>query len=233
MKTEAKERPILFSGEMVRALLREENPKTQTRRAVKPQPDPEMVREGVLFRNPSKLRSYIGEIEKIPCPYGQPGDRLWVREAFCQGADEVIYRATEKSLVVTDDGDGFQILNKDGTCKSPWKPSIHMPRAASRITLEVVTVRVERLQEISEEDALAEGIIYQKPTAEDIEDGATDGVYIVPGLTQPLGQPMWAPTAALAYRFLWESINGPASWDANPWVWVVEFKRNTSKEARP
>ena len=214
-----KERPILFSGEMVRALLREENPKTQTRRLVK------RTDSGRVKAIGSARNWHLDDpCAVLACPYGQPGDRLWVREN---------YRLLAKMDCVSPGNavDSTRWFEADGMPPVAFqtygkiRPSIHMPRWASRITLEVGSVRVERLQDISEEDALAEGIFYQKPTAEDIKDGATDGVYIVPGLTQPLGQPMWAPTAALAYRFLWESINGPASWDANPWVWVVTFRR--------
>jgi hypothetical protein len=132
----------------------------------------------------------------MPCPYGSPGDRLWVREAFrdarSHAAGRVLYRA-------------------DGDVACGWKPSIHMPRSASRITLEVTGVRVERLQAISEADALAEGVSF-------VADGcARFGVDGLPG--------SWCDCAVTAYAALWESINGAGSWDANPWVWVIEFKR--------
>lgn len=124
------------------------------------------------------------------CPYGKPGDRLWVRETWTPGTQgTVIYRAAYSN------GHEFK----------GWKPSIHMPRWASRITLEVVSVRVERLQDISEEDAWAEGI-----PKEFCEPGKSCTCE-----SNPVGK----------YADLWESINGPGSWDANPYVWVVEFRK--------
>jgi len=164
-----KERPILFSGPMVRAIL--EGRKTQTRRIVKPQP---LRDRGVMAFND-------GEHPQMRCPYGKPGDRLWVRETWCPDVEPYTFRYK---------ADGDEPLER-------WRPSIHIPRWASRITLEVVSVRVERLQNISEDDALAEGITL-------VERG-----------TSPVDQ----------FNKLWESINGPGSWEANPWVWVVEFKR--------
>jgi hypothetical protein len=164
-----KERPILFSGPMVRAIL--EGRKTQTRRIVKPQPL--CIASGEWIMNGSA------------CKYGKPGDRLWVRETWWAPRDDVRgeYKREYIKYAATLDGMG----------QPTWKPSIHMPRWASRINLEVVSVRVERLQNISEEDARAEGI--------------------------------WQPNWPLSWRQLWESINGAGSWEANPWVWVVEFKR--------
>jgi len=193
-----KERPILFNGAMVRALL--DGSKTQTRRVFK-------TTNGGVWPNQNDLPGMRQILRS--CPYGQPGDRLWVREAWCGEVDgdtsQLIYNDdgnTYKCLyradghhVVLDDGDGFTKTRKDGSEASPWKPSIHMPRWASRITLEITGVRVERLQDISETDALAEGI----------------------------DQDTCVPVAM--YRDLWEQINGFSSWDKNPWVWVVEFKR--------
>ena len=192
-----KERPILFSAPMVRALL--DGSKTQTRRVVKPQP----VYDG-RFAGGWKLKGKKGHeaatcspfIAEV-CPYGQPGDRLWVRESFAH-----IYRDNSsperrsfEDVAYMADGRGIDI----GAYGS-WKPSIHMPRWASRITLEITGVRVERLQDISEADARAEG-------ASQHPDGP------------------WH-----AYRSLWTLINGPDSWAANPWVWIIEFKRIDQKE---
>lgn len=193
-----KERPILFSAPMVRALL--DGSKTQTRRVVKP--------EGAFhifqFRGttaaagadePTGEWGWCGServVHKhIRCPYGQPGDRIWVRETFAKAemmdGRQYAYRAT---------GDLLGCM--------PWKPSIHMPRVASRITLEIVNVSVERLQDISERDAAEEGcgcLLDEFPQ--------WDGE---PNLYRKL------------YRVLWERINGAGSWAADPWVWVVEFK---------
>lgn len=205
-------KPILFSGPMVRAIL--EGRKTQTRRIVKPQPLHDGGRTPRVNYDDHGSVMSIGDSEKrIACPYGRPGTRLWVRETFFEMADpltsrsydppKACYRATNEDEVICDDGDGFAEVNKNGTLKSPWKPAIHMPRWASRITLEVTGVRVERLQDISREDVIAEGI------------------------TERDGAPIAECVAAWhePYAALWNTINGPGSWEKNDWVWVVEFKR--------
>jgi hypothetical protein len=213
-----KERPILFSAPMVRALL--DGTKTQTRRVVKPRPDWAMGKRCML--QPHELAGEVNQGEYSNCPYGQPGDRLWVRETWCGEIDghtsQLIYNEdgnTYKCLyradghhVVLDDGDGFTKTNKDGSEASPWKPSIHMPRWASRITLEITAVRVERLQDISKADAQAEGIV---------PDG--DGGWHLADTRHYMDDPI------SSYASLWEYINGPGSWDLNPWVWVIEFKK--------
>ena len=208
-----KERPILFSAPMVRALLA--GTKTQTRRVVKPPRN----RSAFVLLDHGKgwwpYQSDDGESElcddgmehPYTCPYGQPGDRLWVREAF---SGPHCMDATDECVAVRPSkwGEGSRIWYwADGNpTHGDWtrpRPSIHMPRWASRILLEVTAVRVERLQDISEADARAEGCIEEEK----------------PGF--PICSPRnW-------YRILWEQINGPGSWDANPWVWVVEFKRVT------
>lgn len=197
------DRPILMSAPMVRAILA--GTKTQTRRVVKPQPFRDPSTHGYQWHGGAALlRAGYGaryvhtNLEPMKravmkcCPYGQPGDRLWVRETWAkwgvdyQGGEgpskheEPIYRA---------DGDPWDERDK-------WRPGMFMPRWASRITLEATGVRVERLQDISEADAMAEGCETEHPD-----------------------------TAVGAYEWLWESIHGPGSWDANPWVWVVSFQR--------
>lgn len=182
-----REKPILFSGEMVRAIL--EGRKTQTRRVVKPQPGANN-RIRITGGNVMNIRD-----QKISenCPYGQPGDRLWVRETWRPHTpDATAYRA---------DGDGVM----DGF-RWRWRPSIHMPRWASRILLEVVAVRVERLQDISEHDAIEEGLFSTGFAA---------------GVCHPHAQ---ENCRRCGYKALWNRIIGPGAWDANPWVWVVEFK---------
>ena len=176
-----KERPILFSAPMVRALLA--GTKTQTRRVIKPR--------HLAFFN-QDAAAMLSDWNERPLPYGKPGDRLWVRETWHDASSSLhscaLYRA-----------DGID-LHWD-----KWTPSIHMPRWASRITLEITSVRVERLQEISEADAQAEGWTRRPEVSTDPQvhkEAARD----------------W-------FMDLWESINGPGSWDANPWVWVIEFKR--------
>ncbi|TXG96520.1 MAG: hypothetical protein E6R08_09305 [Nevskiaceae bacterium] len=203
-----KERPILFSGPMVRAIL--SGQKTVTRRVVKPQfqAAPVDVVDGVpSWDSPT---NYAGEVQMNtqhgkPCPYGKPGDRLWVREAWAQinvaqapGESWVVYRECDNR---TDYG-------------GPWKPSIHMRRRDSRILLEVTDVRVERLQDISDDQAEAEGIEGCIPSC--------------PGPYDEHGNPecdCMNLTYKQSFQALWESINGRKSWDADPWVWVVEFKR--------
>ncbi|KIA78994.1 hypothetical protein QR66_18395 [Chromobacterium piscinae] len=185
-----KERPILFAGEMVRAALA--GTKTQTRRIVKGEPD-------FIRWNPIAINGVAGwENEHgrpLRCPHGRPGDRLWVREAF-----QIVRRGDDWDIPI------YRADDIAGHINSGWKPSIHMPRWASRILLEITDVRVERLQDISEADAVAEGVT---PAA--VQSFSDTGL-----VTRPAG---------FAYRDLWEQINGAGSWDANPWVWVVEFKR--------
>lgn len=194
-----KERPILFSAPMVRALL--SGSKTQTRRIMKPQPEkcpPDYSRPGHLW--PCRIHQTMLHVEKelqnlegsweglagAACPYGREGDRLWVRETFGRAWHHAqppfFYRASDENSVGSHP-------EFDG-----WKPSIHMPRAASRIMLEIVSVRVERLNDISEADAAAEGA------------------------------PVHFKSSRDNFCALWQQINGPGSWNANPWVWVVEFK---------
>lgn len=206
-----KERPILFSGPMVRALL--DGTKTQTRRICKPQPVADDKFVGGHFlpatkKNPGQEISVGAPYVHVVCPYGQPGDRLWVRETWARtnvvGTEMVVYREGDNR---TDYG-------------GPWKPGIHMFRRDSRITLEVTGVRVERLQDISEADAIAEGLAVMeehspigKPT------GRMRAAVHIKGEA-----PFWASPRD-AYAALWNSINGTGSWEANPWVWVVEFRR--------
>lgn len=186
-----KEKPILFSGAMVRAIL--DGRKTMTRRVVKGRD----IRVGIGTVTHRKRRADGDHWEPLPCPYGQPGDRLWVKETWADTRTEckrnpVSYRATWNA---DDDFDrGFN-----------WRPSIFMPRWASRITLEITAVRVERLQEITEEDAVKEGVI---PCVE------PDVVEHPPG-------------CVCNFRNLWNSINAKRGfgWDSSPWVWVVSFKR--------
>lgn len=198
-----KERPILFSAPMVRALLA--GTKTQTRRVVKPPRN----RSAFVLLDHGKgwwpYQSDDGESElcddgmehPYTCPYGQPGDRLWVREAFMHEPADYRWEASV-SIPCRPASTVYRADFHESQPGEGWKPSIHMPRSLSRILLEVTAVRVERLQDISESDAMAEGC-YTDP----------------------------ACPAYDAYRSLWEQINGPGSWDANPWVWVVEFKRVT------
>ncbi len=192
--TTPRERPILFSSPMVRALLA--GTKTQTRRLVKPG----VLDEGWPAVAPLAIASAADR-----CPYGAHGDRLWVRETFNTIGGRHFYRAAAAKC-------------------NRWKPAIHMPRAASRLDLDVTGVRVERLQDITEEDVIAEGV--QLAVTE-------EGRPLIAALTpyQP-GKPIRDWTIAdywrSEYACLWDAINGKragADWASNPWVWVVSFKR--------
>ena len=204
-----KERPILFSAPMVRAIL--EGRKTQTRRVVKPQPpaghnfagftihSTRTSDEGKAVWGAGDALPYLRAAHRVRCPYGQPGDRLWVRETWARDDEDgaLFYRA---DVGLGGNADDWERNRIDGAPRYRWRSPIHMPRWASRITLEITGVRVERLQCISDHDAIAEG-------AQQIGD--CDGAFVA------------------GYRNLWESINGAGSWDANPFVWVVEFKAVT------
>lgn len=201
-----KERPILFSGPMVRALLA--GTKTQTRRVA--QVENTLGIDSILAprRAGGHAATYLLPDQAAEaaacCPYGQPGDRLWVREAFMHEPADYCWEAS----VSIPCRPAETVYRADFPNSQPgegWKPSIHMPRNLSRILLEITSVRIERLQDISEQDAAAEGVATWAPGALSPESLNAD----------PSDQ----------FRWLWCSINGPDSWGANPWVWVVEFKR--------
>jgi hypothetical protein len=227
-----RELPILFSGPMVRAIL--SDTKTQTRRVMKPQPHDDFSPVAVEFYHPTR----ISNGEEVPgpqrfgayddecgfvCPYGGPGDRLWVRETWTAYEDpdqygdsdplegppslmQEEYGATINNVVWRADG--------DETHQGYWRPAIHMPRWASRITLNVVSVRVERLQDISEADAKAEGV-------ERVGDRWRN--YMRERESQGINETV--RTARESFFSLWESIHGTESLAANPWVWRIEFWR--------
>lgn len=219
--TATKTRPILFSGPMVRAIL--DGRKTQTRRVVKPQPE-----HGLRLYQTSRMAAALwGELvglksptmcaaSRIRCPYGAPGDVLWVRESW--------YYDLPPHTLPSDRPEGFDAdslyFRADGECcaqipecqcaevgKPKWKPSIHLPRWACRLWLRVKSVRVERVQEISAADVDAEG--YPQ------------------GGTEPQCLQTMTEIRRSWYRDLWDSINAERGfgWAANPWVWVVEFER--------
>jgi hypothetical protein len=208
-----KERPILFSAPMVRAILA--GTKTQTRRAWKMPRGCDWYsemggeREGWFVDHGQPWWLHVSECR---CPYGQPGDRLWVREAWraVWSSDDEPPRSFDAAYRFWYEADAPL---QDGYGK--LRPSIHMPRCASRITLEVTGVRVERLQDISEADAIAEGVDRFPGCRQDDDAAAFNRIGPVDMDSFPIAR----------CAVLWESINGPGSWDANPWVWVVEFKR--------
>lgn len=227
-----KERPILYTGPMVRAII--EGRKRQTRRIVKDNSILGRIHPAVSaivhrshgwfgFEASEDLkRQYITTFpfHTIRCPYGEPGDRLWVRETFALvgGGDPGIFitRADYPHCVPS----GLENVPADAASVR-WTPSIFMPRRLSRITLEIISIRVERLNDISEEDAWAEGCIRGERT--------DNGGYFPAWEPDPSG--IWErgwDCAKEWYADLWEDINGPGSWAANPWVWVIEFQ-NISK----
>ncbi|WP_343718778.1 hypothetical protein [Achromobacter dolens] len=231
-----RERPILFSGPMVRAILA--GHKTQTRRVVKPwEPGYPTSVPKALPADFSMLPD--GTSFRATCPYGQPGDRLWVREAFRFAASLDRLPPNDVGEKALDAGyntpwaptqfeaDGHRTGSWRGfdtppavTTPGKLRPGIHMPRWVCRLVLEITSVRVERLQDIDENDAIAEGIdLDQLDESQERYDMVADHNMV------------GRPTAIGAYRNLWESINGAGAWDANPWVWVVEFRRaNTDKK---
>jgi hypothetical protein len=219
-----KERPIIFAGAMVRAIL--DGKKTQTRRVIKPQPAMHDFKLGGI--HPALTGKHVKSgmiaircvyahqsLTHINCPYGTKKDRLWVREAWRHTANDI-----DEARSITEDimsgtaidwkADCVDRLMRDGWKRDDaieviqhekWRPSIHMPRWASRITLEIIDIRVERLHDISEADAMNEG------AAALSHFNGYDMKYIH------------------GFRSIWESTDGPTSWVQNPWVWVIEFKK--------
>lgn len=264
--TQTKSRPILFIGPMVRALL--DGTKTQTRRVLKFQPPSvEAVREMSgsgfsIFTDHHQpewfrcggpvwaVRKLMGVTPNWTCPYGRPGDRLWVRETWRpfeldDGQDGVKFQADDafKPLTITDDyfADNMEaVLDKwveiNDRYRGQWRPSIFMPRWASRLTLEVEQVRVERVQEISEADAVAEGVAESwtetwwqgyREFNDDLMHQQATGDEPPDWMIEPKKMKMdhMRRSAVQNYRSLWDSINGKSHpWESNPWVWVVTFK---------
>lgn len=207
-----RERPILFNGPMVRAILAGQ--KTQTRRAIKPQPFEASFLDAPGQHPPSfdedgrvRVATSTG-VHLLTCPFGQPGDRLWVRESFTDlrgtgiehrpNIDGPIQRYAYSADTLP--GSPGDFARKDYGIK--WRPSIHMPREVCRLVLQIAAVRVERLHAISEANAIAEGI----------DRDAMNG-YALAGMHR---------SADFAFRDLWTSTGG--DWDSNPWVWVIEFE---------
>jgi len=198
------EQPIIFNDAMIRAVLDER--KTQTRRVITPQPSTDQG--DPIYTKPRGIDGlwhwFYADSSIYKCPYGVPGDRLWVREAWqhedqdcdnpkCGNPDHIYYRATECAIC------------RSSRRKAWWRPSIHMPRWASRITLQIVDVRAERLQEITGEDAITEG---------------WDRVDLFPGINSEDKAKVW-------FHSFWDSINAKRGygWDTDPWVWVIEFRK--------
>lgn len=211
MSYQPKERPIIFSAPMVRAIL--EGRKTQTRRIIKPQP--KIIHSIYGDASIDTERIFRQGDQRIHCPYGRPGDRLWVREAFaevgCIGRPIDWFEYNYRADFENGQWEGYADM-----CFEKWRPSIHMPRAASRILLEITEIRVERACDISEADAIAEGaqiaIQWMDGRIENVDEA-----HIYHTLA----------THKLGFQYIWQSINGPESWNINPWVWVITFNRIT------
>lgn len=210
-----KELPILFTGEMVKAIL--EGKKTQTRRVLTPQPP--YVREAAL----SKTGFDDGHGREIKLRY-QPGDRLWVRERHTFGEcgdtwvdvhypDDAVFRATVDEDTAERAWAWVEDREVDGDGGDNWRPSIHMPRWASRIMLEVVDVRLQELHAINEDDAKAEGVDFLLSDGSSLVNG-----FAATGTDQP---------QRLAFSVLWDHINAKRGygWEVNPFVWAITFKR--------
>ena len=218
-----KEHPILFNAPMVRALL--DGSKTQTRRIVKPQPDisPEgNIRGWWLNRPLAGLLLPKKQDITIHSPFGQAGDQLWVREKFSGP-----HYQRKSAPAEWNECDPIWYWADNDPESGDWtkpKPSIHMPRWASRIQLEITDVRVELLNNISEADAISEGILSVR-TDEWERKHFTQWRALFDAACEAGEKPPIGPSPSRAYQALWESINGAGSWDANPWVWVIEFRR--------
>ncbi|HDK6335950.1 TPA: hypothetical protein M4Y81_003277 [Klebsiella quasipneumoniae] len=217
-----KERGMIFNAEMVRALL--DGRKTQTRRIIKDctvgrDPISKFIKIGKKFIGcyPEDVPELIREC----CPYGVPGDRIWVRETWADAGasapDLKLYRANYPEHVPSI------YENVPPAKEIRWTPSIHMPRWASRILLEITDVRVERLNAISPEDAESEGLERTNFTGFGDEPGLPS--YPEPDVYFDPLKKQWKEYPPEAFAGLWESIYGEGSWQANPWVWVIEFKR--------
>ncbi|MDE8755648.1 hypothetical protein PZA22_14285 [Pectobacterium polaris] len=204
-----KETGIIFNSDMVRATLSEQ--KTQTRRIVKSQPDEDGLAR--LSGGP-----WLDTSERVyRCPFGQPGDRLWVRETSgLQIRRDALGGTGEFRVYRASNPDAIRYKAASGEIAPiKWIPSIHMPRHASRILLEITDVRVERLNSISEQDAIAEGVARK-------HSDTYHGFYRD---YENEGYGQGYTFANDSFRSLWKSIYGTESWDANPWCWAITFKR--------
>lgn len=201
-------KPILFNTDMVQAIIKWR--KTQTRRIVK----------GMALNcleHDMYSPEFVASSDLDLCDFGKVGDILWVRETFQKHCTEMETTSDWAPISYKETGqyvykaDGY-MLPKDSLSFSKWRPNIHMPKDACRIFLKVKSVRVERLQDISEEDAIAEGIEAQP------KDNRFYKNYIRIDLK-------WCDSSVRSFETLWQSINGEQSWKDNPWVWVIEFER--------
>lgn len=225
-----KERGIIFNTEMVRAII--DGRKTQTRCIAKFKPIDKAInlnfsglragnyhagiKDGRCVLRSTDGATWNDRTYPLTCPYGKVGDRIWVRETW-QGPlvdvekaydlfkDPTPYQKVENCVYKADGGYAPEYIDCDDNFRQGWRPSTQMPRWASRVTLEITDVHVERLQSISEEDAKAEGF----------DNSQSDAANSIGWFEKPIR----------AFRRAWENIYGTDGWDSNPWVWVIEFKR--------
>ena len=215
MSIQPKQRPIIFSTDMVRAILA--GKKTQTRRIVKLPDFSQSQTNGYdwTYRDKRALWNDISNAQLLTkCPYGVVGDQLWVRETYFpatnqQGSEVFVYKADQDDEWIADFAD-------EGC--GGWKPSIFMPRAASRILLEITNIRVERVQDISEQDAIAEGSYIGRCPCNEMQAKPITPIEATFNQT-------WCHIHGDEYSHLFKKINGDDAWESNPYVWVVEFKR--------
>ena len=215
-----KYRPILFNTEMVRAIL--EDRKTETRRVIKPQPNI-LKFDPIIMSGKYGYRDEHGKLYK--CPYGQVGDRLWVRETWFSFPSHDNLKPCEiphtESIESMHENDIDYLASPiEFYNRGRIRQSIFMPRWVSRITLEITEIKVERVQDITEEGAMAEGILSHNK-------GGPDRIGRIMYASRDGSHSEWELTAAKAFERLWDSINKKRGfgWESNPWVWVVKFRR--------
>lgn len=215
-------RPILFAAPMIRALLRDVEPKTQTRRTKGLDKLPKDARP-VQVSGGVRCDDHEGRSAFVRCPYGTAGDKLWVRETWrteereSDAIDGIRFAADDSFVPIANTrkaGDAWVVAHDNGKHGKDWRPSIFMPRWASRITLELTAVSVERVQDISEQDADREGARVNDVAALTGRDWSS------------------MPDQRAAFAALWEHINGADSWQANPFVWVLTFRRVAQAQAK-
>jgi hypothetical protein len=221
------QRPILMSTPMVEGTFA--GRKWETRRIIDPQPIKNQ--EGYYYWHKQTRAKHVTWNRMTPglfkmnapseCPYGQPGDILWVRETWCKVPFE---SGPEKGKIHYEFKSEADIAGMGNPFGEKWKPSIHLPKAAARLWLEITKVRVERLQEITEADAIAEGV--EPINCFNIDTHQNEiryRDYSRPTIDHPRARLFHSAIAS--YRTLWEKINGVASWHDNPWVWVIAYKK--------